>query len=331
MIWTPTAEGTMTLTTRLTQRLGIAHPVLLAPMGGVSGGALAAAVSAAGGLGLIGAGYGDGEWLERQFTLAGDHRVGCGFITWSLAMRPELLDQVLAHHPAAIMLSFGDPRPFADAIRSAGALLVCQVQSLAHVEDALAAGADIIVAQGSEAGGHGAVRATLPLVPEVVDRAGDRAIVVAAGGIADGRGLAAALMLGAEGALVGTRFYASTESLAHPRAKARLVAASGEDTIRTTTFDIVRGIPWPPDFTGRALRNAFCGRWHGAEGALEAGQAKEMARYNAALALGDFETAAVFSGEAVGLVDRVEDAALILHRMVAGAEAALRAGAARLG
>jgi nitronate monooxygenase len=320
----------MTLRTRLTERLGIAHPVLLAPMGGVSGGALAAAVSAAGGLGLIGGGYGDSEWVERQFAAAGNQRVGCGFITWSLERRPEVLDEALAHRPAAVMLSFGDPLPFADKIKAAGALLVCQVQTLAHLEEALAAGAEIIVAQGSEAGGHGAVRATLPLVPEMVDRAGDRAIVVAAGGIADGRGLAAALMLGAEGALVGTRFYASTESLAHPKAKARLVAACGEDTVRTSTFDIVRGIPWPRHFTGRALRNGFAARWHGAEGALEAAQAKEMSRYNAAVAMGDFETAVIFSGEAAGLVDRVEDAALILHRMVADAESALRAGAARI-
>jgi nitronate monooxygenase len=320
----------MSLATRLTECLGIEHPVLLAPMGSISGGALAGAVTAAGGLGIIGGGYGDGEWIERQFAAAGNHRVGCGFITWSLARRPELLAQALAHRPAVVMLSFGDPRPFAAEIRSAGARLVCQVQTLKHVDEALAASADIIVAQGSEAGGHGAVRATLPFVPEVVDRVQGRAIVVAAGGIADGRGLAAALMLGADGVLVGTRFYASTESLAHPKAKARLVAASGEDTLRTSIFDIARGIAWPADFTGRALRNDFASRWHGAEGALETAQAKEMPRYQAAATIGDFDTAVIFSGEAAGLVDRVEDAAAILERMVADAQSALRSGAARI-
>jgi nitronate monooxygenase len=232
-------------------------------MGNVSGGALASAVTAAGGLGLIGGGYGDAEWLDRQFAAAGNHRIGCGFITWSLATRPELLDHALAHRPAVLMLSFGDPRPFAAKVKAAGALLLCQVQTLAHLDDALAAGADIIVAQGAEAGGHGGSRATLPFVPEVADivaRRAPAAIVVAAGGIADGRGLAASLMLGAEGVLVGTRFYASAEALAHPKAKARMTQARGDETIRTTTIDIVRDLPWPADFTVRAMRNDFVAR-----------------------------------------------------------------------
>jgi nitronate monooxygenase len=320
----------MPLATRLTETLGIRHPILLAPMGAVSGGALAGAVTAAGGLGIIGGGYGDAEWLEREFAAAGNHRVGCGFITWSLARRPELLAQVLARAPAAIMLSFGDPKPFAGAIKEAGATLICQVQTLAHVDDALAAGAEIIVAQGSEAGGHGATRATLPLVPQVVDRVQQRApqtMVVAAGGIGDGRGLAAALMLGAEGVLVGTRFYASEESLARPQAKARMIEATGEETMRTSVFDTVRGIAWPKEFTGRALNNDFARRWHGAETELMAEAERQMARYQAAAAVGDFSTAVIFGGEAMGLFDRILPAGDIVAGMVAEAEAALRAGA----
>ena len=108
----------MTLRTPLTEKLGIRHPVLLAPMGRVSGGALAAAVSAAGGLGLIGGGYADPEWLEREFAAAGNHRIGCGFITWSLALRPETLDHALGHAPASIMLSFGDASPFISRIKA---------------------------------------------------------------------------------------------------------------------------------------------------------------------------------------------------------------------
>jgi nitronate monooxygenase len=323
----------MPLKTRLTQRLGIQHPVLLAPMGNISGGALAGAVSAAGGLGMIGGGYGDRFWLEQQFAAAGNHRIGCGFITWSLARQPELLDLALLHRPAALMLSFGDPQPFAGKIKAAGALLICQIQTLRHLDDALRAGADIVVAQGSEAGGHGAQRATLPLVPQIVDRvarSGSDALVVAAGGIADGRGLAAALMLGAEGVLVGTRFYASTESLAHAKAKARLAEASGEETIRTTTIDIVRDIPWPAEFTLRALRNAFVERWHGAEAELRAAQAREMARYQAAVTVGDFTTAGVLAGEAAGLCDAVLPAGEIVTAMVAEAERALAAGARRI-
>src|SRR5918912_1225122 len=141
---------------RVTQALQIEHPVLLAPMDLVASGKLASAVSQAGGLGLIGGGYGDAEWLEQEFTAAGNARVGCGFITWSLAKKPDLLDLVLRHRPTAVMLSFGDPSAFAAKIKDAGAKLLCQVQSLAQAKAAATTGADILVAQGTEAGGHGA-------------------------------------------------------------------------------------------------------------------------------------------------------------------------------
>jgi hypothetical protein len=113
------------------------------------GGRLPAAVTDAGGLGLIGGGYGDRDGLEREFAAAGNAPVGCGFITWSLQRRPELLDLVLAHSPAALMLSFGPPAPFAPAIKKAGAFLICQAQCLRHAQEAVAAGADIIVAHGA--------------------------------------------------------------------------------------------------------------------------------------------------------------------------------------
>ncbi|MBE0703527.1 MAG: nitronate monooxygenase, partial [Afipia sp.] len=107
----------MPLRTRLTERFAIRHPILLAPMGVMAGGRLAAAVSNAGGLGLIGGGYGDEAWLDKEFAAAGNARVGCGFITWSLATRPHLLDLVLARQPAALMFSFGSPAPFAARAR----------------------------------------------------------------------------------------------------------------------------------------------------------------------------------------------------------------------
>jgi nitronate monooxygenase len=190
----------MPLPTPLTRLFGIEYPIISAPMGAVAGGELAAAVSRAGGLGLIGGGYGDATWLARQFDLAGSVTVGCGFITWSLARQPRLLDLALERDPVAVMLSFGDPEPFAAKITSAGVPLICQVQNLAWAERALHVGADVLVAQGREAGGHGhGVRSTMTLVPEVVDLVaahGRATPVLAAGGIADGRGLAAALMLG---------------------------------------------------------------------------------------------------------------------------------------
>ena len=318
----------MTIATRLTRRLGIRHPVLLAPMGSASGGRLAAAVSAAGGLGLIGGGYGDQAWIDEQFAAAGNQRVGCGFITWSLAKRPQLLPPVLARRPAAVMLSFGDPAPFAPAIQAAGAALICQVQTLAHARTALACGADIVVAQGAEAGGHGATRGLFPLLPAVVDLAAaarPETIVIAAGGIADGRGIAAALMLGAEGVLVGTRFYASEESLAHPNAKRRATEAGGDDTLRTTVIDLVRDLDWPAGFTARMIANRLTERWHGNEAALAAAKTVEIPRYEERRVAGDVSIAGVLAGEGIDLIHDVPSAGAIVERLVAEAEAALAA------
>ncbi len=316
----------MALRTLLTDKLGIRHPVLLAPMGGTAGGALAAAVSGAGGLGILGGGYPEADWLEREFAAAGNQRIGCGFITWALAARPEALDLALSHDPAAVMLSFGDAAPFVPRIRKTGTLSICQVQTLAQARAVLDQGADIIVAQGTEAGGHGGRRSTLPLVPAVVDmvaRSGRAVPVAAAGGIADGRGLAAALMLGADGVLMGSRFYAAEEAVAAPAAKARVVAGTGDDTLRTHVFDIVRDRGWPKEYTGRALRNRFSEAWHGHEAALAEAAAGENPRYAAAAAAGDFDTAVVFAGEGIDLIHMVEPAGIILDRVVREAEAAL--------
>jgi nitronate monooxygenase len=316
----------MTLRTRLTRMLGIEHPILLAPMGSISGGRLAASVSEAGGLGIIGGGYGDPDWLAREQAAAGNARVGSGFITWSLARQPATLERALAASPPAVMLSFGDAAPFIAKIKDAGAKAICQVQSLAQARLVLDQGADIIVAQGTEAGGHGGARATLPLVPAIADvvaACGREAAVVAAGGIMDGRGLAAALMLGADGVLMGSRFYAAEESLAAPAAKARVVAGSGDDTLRTTVFDVARGLDWPAAYTGRALANAFSRRWHGREAALAAAQAAEGARYADAVARADFDTAVVFTGEGIDLIRGVEPAGAIVARLMREAETLL--------
>lgn len=319
----------MPLTTRLTERLGIAHPILLAPMALAAGGKLAAAVTAAGGLGLIGGGYGDAGWLDQQFREAGNATVGCGFITWSMAERPEVLDAALAHEPRAVMLSFGDPRPFAVRIKDAGALLICQVQSRADAEAAIAAEADIIVAQGAEAGGHGEKRATLTLVPEVADMLAARApqtLLCAAGGIADGRGLAAALMLGADGVLVGTRLWASDESLAHDDLKKAALTATGDDTVRQSVTDIARGFAWPERFDIRVMRNAFVNLWLGQERQLRSAIDIEGPRYAKAAAEGDASIVAPIVGEAIGLVRAIEPAAVIVERLVQQAEMALRRG-----
>jgi nitronate monooxygenase len=310
------------LATRLTQMLGLRHPVVSAPMAFAAGGALAAAVSRCGGLGLIGGGYGDLPWIEQQFALAQGERIGVGFITWSLAKAPSLLTAALQHRPAAVMLSFGDPRPFAEQIRGAGAALICQCQDMSHVRDAVEAGAVAVVAQGAEAGGHGALRGVFSFVPEVADYLAGHApstLLLAAGGVADGRGLAAALMLGADGVLVGTRLWASCEALVKEGHHRAIVETNGDGTLRTRIPDIVRQLPWPEGFTARVRRNDFTKRWHGCEEALREAVAVEGPRYRQAFEAGDPDHAAVWFGEAAGLVHSIEPAALIIERMVAEA------------
>jgi nitronate monooxygenase len=319
----------MSIATALTDRFGLRHPIVLAPMDLVSGGLLAKAVSDAGGLGLIGGGYGDAAWLRRELDAAGDARVGVGFITWSLARQPQLLDLALERRPAAIMLSFGDPAAFVDRVKAAGVPLLCQVQTAAMAKDAAAKGADVLVAQGAEAGGHGSSRGTMALVPAVVD-AVPHLPVVAAGGIGDGRGLAAALMLGAAGVLMGTRFYASTEASGHPAAKARLCAASGDDTVRSIVFDISRNNVWPAPFNGRVIRNAHAERWLGREVQLLQNVREEATRYAAARERGDFDVAAVIAGEVLDLVHDTPPAHVIVERVAADAARLLASAASRL-
>ncbi|HXT80971.1 MAG TPA: nitronate monooxygenase [Acetobacteraceae bacterium] len=312
--------------TALTRLLGIEHPILLAPMGSAAGGKLAAAVTHAGGLGLVGSGYADAGAIRRELAEAGNARVGIGFILWALEKNPAALDVALDAKPAAVMLSFGDPTPFTGRIKQAGCKIICQVQTLAQAKEAAAAGADIIIAQGRDAGGHsGTVRGTMGLVPAVVDAVAPIP-VVAAGGIADGRGLAAALSLGAAGVSMGTRFTASRESLWDAAMKAKTLSSGGDQTEQTRVFDVVRGAPWPAIYPGRALRNAFSARWHGHEEALQAGQAEEEKAY-LATAPDDFSARVVWAGESVDLVNEILGAREIIEQTVAQAAAVLTQGA----
>ena len=325
----------MPLRTRLTERFGIEYPIISAPMGLLAGGKLAAAVTHAGGLGLIGGGYGNGDWLDSEFAEAGNARVGCGFITWSLAKKPELLDQVLEKSPAALMLSFGSPVQFAARIKQSGVPMICQVQSMAHAREAVDVGSDVIVAQGGEAGGHSGNRSTFTLVPEVADflaKAAPDTILVAAGGIADGRGLAASLMLGADGVLIGSRLIASSDASAPREFQQAITAADGDSTIKTTVIDVVRNYEWPgQEFSGRALKNRFVATWHGREAVLAEAKtnAAENERYWNAFHSGDVDNTGVFVGEAAGLIGEVQSAKRILEDMVKQAEQLLAQGAQR--
>ncbi len=319
--------------TRLTRRFGLETPIVLAPMAKVAGGSLAAAVAGAGGMGLIGGSYCDAAWIDDQFAKAGNATVGCGFITWALSdalkTAPDLLDRVLDRSPTAVFLSFGDPMPFANKIHAAGVPMIVQVQTLRDARRAAEAGAEVIVAQGAEAGGHGEKRATMTLVPEIADWLAKNApdtLLLAAGGIADGRGLAAALMLGADGVVVGSRLWATREALVHPSMLAAAVEATGDDTIRTSVMDVARRLPWPGRYSCRVLKNPFTDRWHDDLDGLVAAADTVAPQWVAAWEAGDVSVANTFVGEATGLIGSVQPAADIVTAMTREAETLLGGG-----
>ena len=317
--------------TALTELFGLEYPIVLAPMGGAAGAELAAAVSNAGGLGLVGGAYGDPAFLARELDAiqsSTTRKWGVGLITWHAGA--DAFRVAMEHKPDAFFLSFGDPLKFAKEIKAVGCILICQVQDVESAVAAKKAGAEILVAQGTEAGGHGSdVRSTLPLIPAVVDAVAPTP-VLAAGGIADGRGVAAALALGAAGAVIGTRFCATKESLLHPAAKDRLLRAHAGDTVRTRVFDQVRGYDWPAPFTGRALRNRFWEQWTGKDAGLP-GNETAREKYRTAAQNGDFDTAVIWAGEGLDLVADVPAAGELLTQIGCQAERELRRLAGLLG
>ena len=319
----------MKIETAFTRGFRAAHPVALAAMDIVADARLCLAVAEAGGYPFLGAGYGEREWMARELgVLAPQARrrnlpFGVGFITWSLERQPELLDLALEYQPHSIWLSFGDVSKLAARIKAAGAKLACQVQTEAMARAALDAGADLLIAQGAEAGGHGVARGTMALVPAIVDIAPPRVPVLAAGGIADGRGLAAALMLGAAGVVMGTRFYATEEAAGRETAKQRIARASGDETVRSIVFDVSRNHVWPAPYTGRCIANDHSRRWLGREIELQRCHG-EHERYMKARADGDYEVAAVIAGESAGLIRDIPAAGEVVRRTVA--EAAARLG-----
>ena len=316
------------ISTPLTRLLGIRHPIISAPMAGWSGGELAGAVGEGGGLGMLGVGSSTPtDWVHDQANKARERGpFGIGLMGWALEGRPELLEATLAEKPAAVSISFGDPAPYADEVREAGALLMSQVQDAEKAERAVEAGVDVLVAQGTDAGGHTGSVGTMPLLQRVLE-IGDAAgkPVVAAGGIATGRGIAGALAMGAAGAWIGTRFCATRESLGGEEAKRRILEAGETGTVHTRVFDVAQGIPWPEEFPGRALRNSFTARWHGREEDLRAQRSSAATGLEEARERGDYSEAYIYSGQAAGLVNDVPPAGELVERLAAEAEARLRA------
>lgn len=301
----------LVLRTWLTDHFGVSVPVVLAPMAGVAGGALAAAVSNAGGLGVVGIGYDEPGVItaEAEVARASGRPFGIGLIAWVAHANRAMVEAAIEARPALLSLSFGEYAGHVDAAHRAGIVVATQAGTVDEARRAVDDGVDVVVARGSEGGGHGrAAVATLPLLQGVLDAVD--VPVLAAGGVAGPRGLAAVLAAGAAGAWVGTAFLACTEGQNSARARAAVVDAGETDTIYTTVLDIGRGIPWPTEYGGRALRNAFAERWHGHEAELRAEGARA-------------EEPVVWAGEAVGLV-REERPAQAVVSDFARAEALLR-------
>lgn len=284
-------------------------------MAKIAGGQLTKAVSIAGGLGVLGGGYGDPAWISDQMAIVGDTPAAIGLITWH--MQAGAVTSALEHQPKAIWLSFGDPVPYIAEIHEAGALAICQVGTVDEAVAAANAGADLLVAQGSEAGGHGRTgRALFGLIPAIA-RALPSVPLVAAGGITDQRGADAALALGACGVAVGTALYATHEANDVDAAKQRLIDARGDDTVQSRVYDLVRGPEWPEGYTGRSIKTELTDKWAGQESTLRLDLEPVIERHAQAVADSDMSIRVVWAGEGLDSITVVEAAADVIGRFSA--------------
>ena len=302
---------------------GIDHPIFLGGMGSIYSPTLVAAVSEAGGLGAMGCHRLNPQQIKEaaaDIRSRTNRSFALNFLIFHA--EEESFAAALAERPPA--MAFAWPRPDQDVKSYVGRAkdAGCKVTYMAGgVPEALLgveAGADVIVAQGTEGGGHVSWNATMALVPMVVDAVGS-VPVIAAGGIADGRGLAAALALGAQGVLLGTRFLASEESPLHPNFKQAIVDADGHDTVLTEIPDIAQATVWPGAMS-RAKRNRFIERWAGQEWALRQNQVQALADLMAARKAGDVEEASLSMGQDAGLIHDIPPAGEIVKRIAEQAE-----------
>jgi len=324
----------MTLRTPLCETLGIEYPIVQAPIGSATCPALAAAVSNAGGLGHLAVSWYDREQTQQLIretrertdapfavNLVCDERTG-------VEPFDDHLGSILDAGVDVVSLSFGDPTPHVDRIHEAGATVLATVTSADDAQAAVEAGVDCVVTQGIEAGGHVESEvATTVLVPRVADAVGDAVPIVAAGGIADGRGIAAALALGADGVWLGTRFVATEEAAVHDTYQHRLRESDETETRYTTLFD--KGWPGMPH---RVLANETIDRWEAA-GEPEPGDrpgeddvvattagGESIERYDEALATpdveGDIDAMALYAGQSVGLIEEIRPAGDVVSELV---------------
>ena len=317
------------LKTKLCERLGIELPIIAAPMGFVTGPELAAAVSNAGGLGIMSFSGNPAPVLREQIRrVRALTRKPFGVNLILYFPVEEQVAVCLEERVPVLSLFWGDPAPWVERAHAAGVTVAHQVGSVEAARRAARAGVDLVIAQGVEAGGHVEGRVgTMVLVPRVVDAIAP-VPVAAAGGIADARGLVAALALGAQAAVLGTRFLATPEAAAHPLYKERVVAATEEDTVHTLLF----GGGWP-DAPHRTLRTPFVEQWLGQEargqeqrpdepivgetrmGGMPIPVARFMSLPPSADATGDIASMSLLAGQSAGLVLDVKPAAAIVHEL----------------
>lgn len=299
------------LATPWSRDFGLRVPIVNAPMGGVAGGRLAAAVTAAGGLGMVGMGS-----AATRVSLAAElryvrGRFGIGLVDWVMRAQSGLFDDALAAGPALLSVSFGTDWSWVTAAHDAGIATATQVYDAEGARRAAGAGVDVLVARGAEGGGHGEVRlATLPLLDEVLDAVS--VPVLAGGGVASPRSLAAVLAAGASGAWVGTRLAACPEALTGGPSRQALIAAAATDTRVTRVFDVAAGLPWPQRFPSRVLTDEFVTRWTGRE--------EELATDPAA---GAGPVAPVDAGQGVGMIRDDATVADVIEALSVGAQSLL--------
>jgi NAD(P)H-dependent flavin oxidoreductase YrpB (nitropropane dioxygenase family) len=321
------------LRTRICELLGIEHPVVLGGMGSGTSPELVAAVSGAGGLGVLGATRQTPEEIARDaaaIRATTDRPFGLNLLLFM--ERPGQFDGLLAARPRVVSTAWSrldqELSVYVAKSHAIGALTMHMVSTVAEARSAARAGVDVIVAQGTEGGGHIGLMGTMPLVPMVVDAVAPIP-VLAAGGVADGRGLAAALALGAEGVLLGTRFLASDEAPIAKGFKQAILESDGHDTLVTDIPDVANGQVWPGAYV-RVRRNRFIEEWQGRGNELRRHRADVSAQLREAAKAGDPDRGAVMLGQTAGLIDRIEPAADLVRQISKDAEAVLRQRLPRL-
>jgi len=313
--------------TTLTDLLHIKYPVFNAPMAGSATAELAGAVSNSGGFGMLGMGstVPDPERLEFQIKRMRDitaNPFGVGFIT-SVDGIDSLVKLAIENKVDLIGHSFSDPSPYIPDAKKAGIKVLAQVQTVEQAIHARDSGVDLLVAQGTDGGGHTGYIGTISIVPAVVD-ACPGIPVIAAGGITDGRGVAAALALGSSGVWIGSRFVASNEWAGPDWAKQALTEVGADDTIITKSYDLATDAPFPFQIGHRVVRNRFTDKWH--QNYVELLERKEDLKTDIALAMenADLTVAPVNAGSGSGSIKSVDNVSEIIINLMDEAESILK-------